>query len=194
MRAGSGSGSRDAPLGRARGASGGSAAQARGEHRSPPTRASAKCSASRNASPGLGPRRWRRERAPPAASAGHAAMAREVTVRARRSDARAYVTSRHARSHGYYHPARVGSRAQAGRSPAAAPGPAPRRAPTRRPQCFSDEKTFCAIHAYGISPCPRERRQCRSRRLARTHTRVPLTRRPAAHAVCIIQNLCQPSV
>lgn len=30
--------------------------------------------------PGLAPRRWRRERAPPAASGGHAAMAREVTV------------------------------------------------------------------------------------------------------------------
>lgn len=38
-----------------------------------------KCSASRDASPGLGPQRWRRERAPPAASGGHAAMAREVT-------------------------------------------------------------------------------------------------------------------
>lgn len=39
-----------------------------------------KCSASRDASPGLGPQRWRRERAPPAASGGHAAMAREVTA------------------------------------------------------------------------------------------------------------------
>ncbi|CAG9783466.1 unnamed protein product [Diatraea saccharalis] len=30
--------------------------------------------------PGLAPQRWRRERAPPAASGGHAAMAREVTA------------------------------------------------------------------------------------------------------------------
>lgn len=63
-------------------------------HRSPPTRLRRQLSCERTRSrPGPG-WRWRRERAPPAASGGHAAMAREVT-RTTKRDPRvvAYVTA-----------------------------------------------------------------------------------------------------